>query len=357
MRRLFFYIKMAVQNLVNNRRFYLPYSLCCIGTAAMYYIMSDIATNKSLDFERGAEYVKMMMGIGIFVLSVFAVFIICYANSFIIRRRRRELGLYNILGMEKRHIAILMLFETVLLGGGCLIAGLAAGMLFSKLTLLVLAQILRFGVPMGFEISISGICMTTAEFGMIFLICLVANIFNVFRSSPIELLHSVSKGEREPKARILLTLFGFVTLGGGYAIALSVKDALSALLLFFVAVLLVIFGTYALFTAGSIAILKLLRKNKRLYYRIGPFTAISGLIYRMKQNAVGLANICILSTMVLVTISTTVSLYSGMEDIIQTQYPFEIETSLNMRNVDTDEPASSELMEQFYHAAVLRDSG
>ncbi len=352
MRRLCLYIKMAVQNLVSNRRFYLPYSLCCIGTAAMYYIMSDIATNETLTFERGAEYVRTMMGLGIFVLSVFSVFIICYANSFIIKRRRRELGLYNILGMEKQHIAILMLFETVLLGAGCILAGLAAGMLFSKLTLLILAQILRFGVPMGFTISLPGIVMTALQFGVIFLICLVVNVFQVLRSSPIELLHAVSKGEKEPKGRILLTLFGIATLGGGYALALSVKDPVSALVLFFVAVLLVIFGTFSLFTAGSIVILKLLRKNKRLYYRIGPFTAISGLIYRMKQNAVGMANICILSTMVLVTISTTVSLYSGMEDIIQTQYPFEIETSLNMRNVDTDEPASPELMEQFYHASV-----
>ena len=280
MRRLCLYIKMAVQNLVSNRRFYLPYSLCCIGTAAMYYIMSDIATNETLTFERGAEYVRTMMGLGIFVLSVFSVFIICYANSFIIKRRRRELGLYNILGMEKQHIAILMLFETVLLGAGCILAGLAAGMLFSKLTLLILAQILRFGVPMGFTISLPGIVMTTIQFGVIFLICLAVNVFHVLRSSPIELLHAVSKGEKEPKGRILLTLFGIATLGGGYAIALSVKDPVSALVLFFVAVLLVIFGTFSLFTAGSIVILKLLRKNKRLYYRIGPITAISGQIGR-----------------------------------------------------------------------------
>ena len=352
MRRLFFYIKMAVQNLVSNRRFYLPYSFCCMGTGAMYYIMSDISTNKTLTFERGAEYVKTMMGLGIFVLSVFSVFIICYANSFIIKRRRRELGLYNILGMEKRHIAILMMFETLLLGVGCIAAGLAGGMLFSKLTLLVLAQLLRFGVPMGFTISLPGIVMTSIQFGAIFLICLVVNVYQVLRSSPIELLHAVAKGEREPKGRILLTLFGIATLGGGYALALSVKDPVSALVLFFVAVLLVIFGTFSLFTAGSIVILKLLRKNKRLYYRVGPFTAISGLIYRMKQNAVGMANICILSTMVLVTISTTVSLYVGLSDIIQVQYPYEIETGLNMRNFDTDEPAPPELTEQFYQIVV-----
>ena len=352
MRRLCLYIKMAVQNLVSNRRFYLPYSLCCIGTAAMYYIMSDIATNETLTFERGAEYVKTMMGLGIFVLSVFSVFIICYANSFIIKRRRRELGLYNILGMEKRHIAILMLFETVLLGAGCILAGLAAGMLFSKLTLLILAQILRFGVPMGFTISLPGIVMTTIQFGVIFLICLAVNVFQVLRSSPIELLHAVSKGEKEPKGRILLTLFGIATLGGGYALALSVKDPVSALVLFFVAVLLVIFGTFSLFTAGSIVILKLLRKNKRLYYRIGPFTAISGLIYRMKQNAVGMANICILSTMVLVTISTTVSLYTGLSDIIRVQYPYEVEASLYLSDYDTGELASEEMVSNVYSKTV-----
>lgn len=352
MRRLFFYIKMAVQNLVSNRRFYLPYSLCCIGTAAMYYIMSDIATNKTLTFERGAEYVKMMMGLGIFVLSVFSVFIICYANSFIIKRRRRELGLYNILGMEKRHIAILMMFETLLLGVGCIAAGLAGGMLFSKLTLLVLAQLLRFGVPMGFTISLPGIVMTSIQFGAIFLICLVVNVYQVLRSSPIELLHAVSKGEREPKGRILLTLFGIATLGGGYALALSVKDPVSALVLFFVAVLLVIFGTFSLFTAGSIVILKLLRKNKRLYYRVGPFTAISGLIYRMKQNAVGMANICILSTMVLVTISTTVSLYAGLSDIIRVQYQYEVKASLYLSDYDTGKLASEEMIHNVYNETV-----
>ena len=352
MRRLCLYIKMAVQNLVSNRRFYLPYSLCCIGTAAMYYIMSDIATNETLTFERGAAYVQMVMGLGIFVLSVFSVFIICYANSFIIKRRRRELGLYNILGMEKQHSAILMLFETVLLGAGCILAGLAAGMLFSKLTLLILAQILRFGVPMGFTISLPGIVMTTIQFGVIFLICLAVNVFQVLRSSPIELLHAVSKGEKEPKGRILLTLFGIATLGGGYALVLSVKDPVSALVLFFVAVLLVIFGTFSLFTAGSIVILKLLRKNKRLYYRIGPFTAISGLIYRMKQNAVGMANICILSTMVLVTISTTVSLYTGLSDIIRVQYPYEVEASLYLSDYDTGELASEEMVSNVYSKTV-----
>lgn len=352
MRRLFFYIKMAVQNLVSNRRFYLPYSLCCIGTAAMYYIMSDISTNKTLTFERGAAYVQMVMGLGIFVLSVFSVFIICYANSFIIKRRRRELGLYNILGMEKRHIAILMMFETLLLGVGCIAAGLAGGMLFSKLTLLVLAQLLRFGVPMGFTISLPGIVMTSIQFGAIFLICLVVNVYQVLRSSPIELLHAVSKGEREPKGRILLTLFGIATLGGGYALALSVKDPVSALVLFFVAVLLVIFGTFSLFTAGSIVILKLLRKNKRLYYRVGPFTAISGLIYRMKQNAVGMANICILSTMVLVTISTTVSLYAGLSDIIRVQYPYEVKASLYLSDYDTGKLASEEMIHNVYNETV-----
>lgn len=352
MRRLFFYIKMAVQNLVSNRRFYLPYSLCCIGTAAMYYIMSDISTNKTLTFERGAAYVQLVMGLGIFVLSVFSVFIICYANSFIIKRRRRELGLYNILGMEKRHIAILMMFETLLLGVGCIAAGLAGGMLFSKLTLLVLAQLLRFGVPMGFTISLPGIVMTSIQFGAIFLICLVVNVYQVLRSSPIELLHAVSKGEREPKGRILLTLFGIATLGGGYALALSVKDPVSALVLFFVAVLLVIFGTFSLFTAGSIVILKLLRKNKRLYYRVGPFTAISGLIYRMKQNAVGMANICILSTMVLVTISTTVSLYAGLSDIIRVQYPYEVKASLYLSDYDTGKLASEEMIHNVYNETV-----
>lgn len=327
MRRLSFYLRMAAQNLAKNHRFYLPYILCCIGTSAMFYIMGYLTQDDMIKEMTGAVYVQTIMWLGVIVIAVFSVFIMLYTNSFIMKRRRRELGLYNILGMEKRHIATLMFFETLMVSAISIAGGLAVGILFSKLMILILAQILRFGVPMGFSVNQGAVTLTVVWFLAVFALCLISNIGSVLKASPIELLHSTSKGEREPKTKWIMAQVGLLSLAGGYYIAITTADPISALSLFFVAVMLVIIGTYCLFTAGSIALLKLLRRNKKFYYRTGPFTAVSGLIYRMKQNAVGLANICILSTMVLVTISSTVCLYVGIGSIMKSQYPSEIEIS------------------------------
>ncbi len=341
MRRLKLYFKMACQNLTANRRFYFPYSLCCIGLTAMFYIMNFLAYDKMIDTMRGSVYVRTTMVLGVAVLGIFSVFLLGYANSFIMKRRKRELGLYNILGMEKRHITLLMLTESVILSLGNLLIGICAGLLLSKLTILLLAFILRNEVPMGFSVSWKAIQVTVGVYGGILLLCFLGNVRAVRKASPIELLHSANAGEKEPKGRPLLAVLGLALLSGGYAIAILTVNPVQALLKFFVAVLLVIFGTYALFTAGSISALKLLRRNKRFYYRPGPFTAVSGLLYRMKQNAVGMANICILSTMVLVTISSTVSLYAGMDGIIKNQYPYELEAQMVILQQD----AETDLME------------
>ena len=348
MRRLKLYLKMAVQNISANRRFYFPYSLCCIGLTAMFYIMNFLTYDPMITEMRGAVYVQRTMVLGVIVLGIFSVFLLAYANSFIIRRRRRELGLYNILGMEKRHISVLMVVEELLLAACCLVIGIGFGLLFSKFTILLLAAILREGVPMGFSVSGKAIFVTLIVYSGIFLLCLLKNIRAVLKSSPIELLHSSNAGEREPKGRPLLTAGGILMLGGGYAIAILTSNPIQALTNFFVAVLLVIFGTYMLFTVGSVSILGLLRRNKRFYYRPGPFTAISGLLYRMKQNAVGMANICILSTMVLVTVSSTVCLYAGMGDMTRNQYPYEIEVHqiLRMQGEDFDDLDNPSLQER-----------
>ena len=336
MRRIFFYLKMAGGNILRNRRFYLPYLLCCAGTAAMSYIVGYLCMDRMVDEMPGADYVRTFMWLGVYVMVFFSFFIIRFANSFIIKRRRRELGLYNILGLQKGNIAVLMAFETAILLLISLIFGLGIGILFSKLALLILAQVLSFGVPMGFSISGGAIVLTAGMLAADYLFCLVSNIWGVAKSSPVELLHSSNEGEREPKSRWLLAIFGILCLGGGYTIAVTTQNPLDALLLFFIAVILVIIGTYCLFTAVSVAVLKLLRKKKSFYYKPGPFTAVSGLLFRMKQNAVGMANICILATMVLVTISTTVSLYTGIGDVVNTQYPYEIQVELALNNYFDD---------------------
>ena len=325
MRKSGFFPRLALVNLVRNGRFYGPYLLSCGMTAAMYYILSYLTRSDIVASVRGAGYLQSLMYIGTLVVALFAVVLLLYANSFVMKRRRRELGLYNILGLEKRHIAHLMVWETVYCAAAAILGGLAAGVLLSKLVLLLLLQVSHLPVEYGFEISLPAMGRTAMLFGILFLLTLVWNLAGLLRSKPVELLHSASAGEREPKTRRLLVVLGAVTLGTGYATALTVADPVSALAYFFLAVVLVMIGTYCLFTAGSIAFLKRLRNSPRYYYQPKHFTAVAGLLYRMKQNAVGLANICILSTMVLVTVSTTVSLYAGLEGSLDRMFPYDVD--------------------------------
>lgn len=324
MRKSGFFPRLALVNLMRNGRFYGPYLLSCGMTAAMYYILSYLTFSDIVASVRGAGYLQSLMYLGRLVVTLFSAVLLLYANSFVMKRRRRELGLYNILGLEKRHTARLMVWETLYCAAAAIVGGLAAGVLLSKLVLLLLLQLSHLPVEYGFEISLSGMADTAALFGFLFLLTLVWNLFGLLRSRPVELLHSASAGEREPRTRRLLVVLGAVTLGAGYATALTVEDPFTALAYFFLAVALVMVGTYCLFTAGSIALLKHLRNSPRYYYQPKHFTAVAGLLYRMKQNAVGLANICILSTMVLVTVSTCVCLYLGTGDALNTMYPHDI---------------------------------
>ena len=259
-----------------------------------------------------------------FVAVIFSVIFLFYTNSFLIKRRKKEIGLYNILGMEKRHIGKMMLYETLMIGVVSLSAGLALGILFSKLMFLFLLKLIDFDVVLGFDVPISSVIFTLILFGAIFVVTLLYNLVKIRFSKPIELLHGGEVGEKEPKTKIILTILGLGCIGWGYWFALTVQSPLTAMSLFFIAVILVVVGTYALFTAGSIAVLKLLRKNKKFYYQTKHFTSVSGMLYRMKQNAVGLANICILSTMVLIICSSTLALYAGMKDSIKQEYPNDI---------------------------------
>lgn len=348
MRKSGFFPRLALVNLLRNGQYYGPYLLACGGTAAMFYILCYLTNSDIVASVRGAGYLQSLMYLGCIVVALFSVVLLLYANSFVMKRRQRELGLYNILGLEKRHIALLCLWETLYCALAAIVGGIAAGILLSKLTLLLLLQIARLPVEFGFEISLDGIASTVALFTVLFGLTLVCNLFRVSRARPVELLHSDSAGEREPRTKHLLVIFGLLTLGGGYFLSWKVQRPEEALALFFLAVVLVMIGTYCLFTAGSVAILKALRSNPGYYYQTRHFTAVAGLLHRMKQNAVGLANICILSTMVLVTVSTTVSLYTGIESSLDQMFPHDVDIiqSLDDRDEDGPQLSTEELLAQ-----------
>ncbi|AHF07247.1 ABC transporter permease [Desulfitobacterium metallireducens] len=331
----FFYPKLALMNLQKNAKTYVPYLLTCIGTILMFYNMIFLVVVKDIGDLSDSRSLRSVLGFGAVVIAIFSVIFLFYTNSFLIKRRKKEFGLFNILGMEKKHIAKVMLFETLFIALISLGVGIPAGILFSKLMILLLFKIISFKVTFGFEIPPSAILMTLALFSGIFLVNLLYNVFQVHLSKPIELLKGGNVGEKEPKTRWIMTGVGVLSLGAGYYIALTTESPLQALTLFFVAVVLVMVGTYNLFTAGSIALLKMLRKNKSYYYKLEHFISVSGMMYRMKQNAVGLANICILSTAVIVMLSTTISLYVGVEDALRTRFPRNI--SMNAQFVSDEQ--------------------
>ena len=314
---------------MRNRQFYVPYLLTLIGTAAAFYIIGALAGARDLPVMNRYIYLSMFMTFGLFVIAIFAVIFLGYTNSFLMKRRRKELGLYNVLGMGKRNIARMLGMETVytaLIGIG---GGILAGLLLQKLVTLLLCRIMAFhGTGFSFYVSREGILATIALFTLILLGNLLVNLIRVGRQSPMELMRSASAGEREPKSNWPMAILGILALGGGYAIAVFTNNAGMAFALYFPAVILVIIGTYALFTAVSIVALKALRKNKRYYYQPRHFIGVSGMLYRMRRNAVGLANICILSTMVLVMVSGTLALYLNSQQTLEKQFPAELSVAV-----------------------------
>lgn len=320
----FFYTRLAKENLKKNKSLYLPYILTAIGMSAMYYIMLAITWDKGIETMYGADSLRMILLLGCGVIAIFAVIFLFYTNSFLMKRRKKEFGLFNILGMEKRHIGKMMFWETLIVGAISIVSGLIGGIILNKVIVLLLLRMTHLEVAFGFSVYGKGLVNTAVLFAMIFALTLLYNLRQIQKAKPVELLKSNTQGEAEPKTRWGLTIVGVLALAGGYYIAITTLNPIKALLLFFVAVILVMIGTYCLFTSGSIALLKMLRRNKKYYYQTAHFTSVSGMIYRMKQNAVGLANICILSTAVLVMISGTVSLYVGMNQTLAREYPSDI---------------------------------
>lgn len=341
-----FYPKMAWVNIKKNGKIYFPYILTCIGTILMFYNICAISENKGTAQLAGAVLVQVILKLGIMIIGIFAVIFLFYTNSFLMKRRQKELGLYNILGMGKRHIAKMMFCETVMIAFVSLIVGIGLGIALNKLLFLVLLKLMgESNIPFGFEINWEGLKWTLILFGIIFILILISNLWKIHLSHPIELLHGDQTGEREPKTKLVMTIIGILSMIAGYYLALKVSSPMDAIGIFFIAVILVIVGTYALFTAGSIAFLKLLRKNKHYYYKTNHFVSVSSMIYRMKQNAVGLANICILSTMVLVVLSSTVSLYGGLEDALNTQFIRQVQTEVDMEDLGQKEAIQKDIQE------------
>ena len=321
--------KLAVQNIRNNKSTYIPYMITCIFCIAMIYMMEFLRDCPTLDQAvRHAAEVRMILSTGEVVVVIFCVIFLIYSNSFLMKRRQKEIGLYNILGLERNHIGIVLLLETIFTTILSLTGGIAIGILASKLSLLLLLRLLHIPAVLGFYISTKGIITCLLMFGAIFLLILLLNLRRIHLSRPVELLRGNNTGEREPKAKWLMALLGFICLGIGYYLAITTESPIKAITIFLLAVILVMAGTYLLFTAGSIVILKFLRRRKSFYYKTGNFISISGMLYRMKQNAVGLASICILSTGVLLMISMTVSIYFGMNDIMVNRYPYDTDISI-----------------------------
>lgn len=318
------YMRLAGGNLKKNRQLYGPYLIACIVTVMMMCIMILLEGDRGLNTIEGGQSVAATLMFGCIVIAIFSLIILVYINSLLIKQRKKEFALYNVLGMEKRHISKVLFWESAYTAVISIGAGLIFGSVFSKLMQLILMKIIGGEISFSIDVSFSVLVFTAAIFAVFFLLVLLMNIRTIRIAQPVELLRGGSEGEREPKSKWVLAVLGVVFLAAGYVMSIMTKDVVSAITLFFIAVICVIIGTYLMFIAFSIVLLKGLKKNKRYYYQTKHFATVSGMIYRMKRNAAGLASICILSTMVIVTVSTTVCLYAGVGDIINNMYPYDV---------------------------------
>ena len=329
-----FYPRLAWTGIKNNRRLYLPYILTCIGMVAMFYIMLSLSTGEFLDKMRGGTTLGSVLGLGAGVIGFFAVLFLFYTNSFLIRRRKKEFGLYNILGMGKRNIARVLFSETLILAAVSLVFGLILGAALSKLAELGLAYFVESDAGYDFTVYPTAMGYTVLLFICIFLLLFFKSVGQVGLSNPVELLHSESVGEKPPKANWVFGILGIVILAAAYYISVTIEQPVAALGWCFIAVLMVMAATYLLFIAGSVLLCRILQKNKRYYYKPNHFVSVSSMAYRMKRNGAGLASVCILITMVLVMIASTSCLYFGKNDVLRSQYPHDFNSTVDFDTLD-----------------------
>lgn len=343
--RNFFYFRLALTNIKKHARSYVPYIITCVITIAMFYIIKSLAFN--LDKNLSSIAAATSMSLGCIVVAIFAIIFLFYTNSFLLKKRKKEFGLYNILGMEKKHMSALIATESLIISVISLVLGLIIGIALDKLIFMIVIKLLDGQSPLGFTIIPEAILHTVVLFCIIFAAILLNSVRIVYTTKTIDLLQGSNTGEKEPKTKWLLAILGVLCLGGGYTISIISKNPVTTIGLLFIAIVLVVIGTYFIFVAGITVLLKLLRKNKGFYYKTSHFISISGMIYRMKQNAVGLANICVLSTMVLVMISTTSSLFIGMQDAIDAVIPYDYKIT-----VANDETTNQQVKEDLKKTAA-----
>ena len=354
-----FYFRLAAEGISKNRKFYFPYILTCICMVMMFYIVAYLSMSADFSGIFGGDMLQSMLGFGVFVIGIFSLIFLYYTNSFLIRRRQKEFGLYNILGMGKRNLVKILLWENILTAVVSIAAGLVFGILFSKLAEMAAVKIL--GGKTGFDMNFAAkpVMWTVILFLAITLLIMLRMVVSIFRLRPVEMLRSENTGEKPPKANWLLAILGAALLGAAYYLAVAVLDPMAAMVLFFLAVVMVILATYFLFIAGSVALCRLLQKNKRYYYKTKHFISLSSMTYRMKRNGAGLASICILSTMVLVTVSSTTCLFAQSEDAVGKRYPkdlsvqisFADQTTLSEKDTEPYISAVEEILDEHGEAA------
>ena len=323
------YPRLAWDGLRKNKRLFTPYLLTCVCMVMMFYILSFLGSPETCALlPRGSNSTGMILNLGSFVIFAFSAIFLYYTNSFLVRRRKREFGLYNVLGMNKRNLARIVTWESLITAVLSLVLGLALGIVLSKLAELGLVNMLGGDINYRIRIDVDSLTRTLGLYAIIFAVIWLSTVVRVGRSSAVALLRSESVGEKPPKANWLLGLAGGVILAAAYYLAVSITNPLDAIVWFFVAVILVIIGTYLLLVAGSVLLCRVLQKNKKYYYRPEHFVSVSSMAYRMKRNGAGLASVCIIATMILVMISSSSCLYFGAEDAANMRYPRDINITL-----------------------------
>ncbi|MGN0709822.1 MAG: FtsX-like permease family protein, partial [Anaerovoracaceae bacterium] len=333
--------RLASSNIRREHKFYLPYILASTGIVMMFYMMSFMWTSSGIKPGEGGYVVQFVMKFGLIVIGLFSAIFMMYINNFLMKRRSNEMGIYSILGMDKKNISGILGAETLISSSISIISGIVLGIIFSRLCTMILRRMLDLSISDTPVLSVKGIVITAVFFAALFTFLLLRNCMHLRFTSVIDMLHGSDDGEREPKNKVILSLIGIAALAAGYTMALTIDNPVSSLRRFFFAVILVISGTYLLFTTVSIAVLKLLKRNKKYYYKPEHMTAVSGLLFRMKQNAVGMANICVLSTIVLVTVSTTFCLQQGIDHTIDNVVPYQASFMVRMDSGSTDTMSDS----------------
>lgn len=351
------YSKIAAGNIKNNARLYIPRILAEAGLLGCFYILFTLALDQRLSEALGGAYLEFFMMMGAVLIGLLSFILILYINRFLMKQRKSEYGLYNVLGMEKRHITRVLFRESLYTSLISVVLGIVFGILFYKLSSLLICRLLQAQIVAGFYyLDVVTVLIPVLIFAALDLFAFFFNCIGIYRLKPVELLKGKQVGEKEPKIKWVLLILGVLCVGAGYYICLTTQSPLEALLLFFAAAILIIAGTYFLFITGTTFVLKCLKKNKNYYYNKKHMPAVSGLLFRMKHNAVGLASIALLATGVLIMISTTVSLYSGVDDTVNEHYPSQLYLSALHKDGDDVTPIPSDQLEEIVREAAGKNS-